>query len=192
MMRTRQGDGSALPEIGPWAPLWRVVMGTEHHGTRYDIDVDLWDPAERVRLYRDGRQHWVQASPARFVLEDGSRIEVAYSTLGLKRAHLVTAEDEQRMLEPAPGTGERWRADLDRDRPGVSRLIALLSWTVLVIAALVELPQLVEQIAGWTGLFTFTSPVSAPAWVNAVLTIGGVLAGIERALRLRYNALIDD
>lgn len=61
-----------------------------------------------------------------------------------------------------------------------------------MIALVVELPQLAEQVAGWTGLFTFTSPVQAPAWLNIVLTVGGVLAGLDRALRLRWNALIDE
>lgn len=192
MSRGTEGDGSTLAAVGQAAPLWRTVMGTEHGGARYDIEVDLWDPSERVRLYRDGVQHRVQASPARFELGDGARIEVAYSTFGLKRAHLVTADGATRMLEPAPGTGERWRADLDRDRPGLSRAIAVVSWTVLVVALLVELPQLAEQAAQWTGLFEFTSAVSAPRWVNILLTVSGVMAGIERALRLRYNVLIDE
>ena len=188
----RAGDGSPLAPVGRWAPLWRVVMGTYHAGARYDVDADLWDPMESVRLYRDGHQLRVQSSPARFDLEDGARIEVAYSTLGLKRAHLVTADGGSRMLEPAPGTGERWRADLEQERPSISRLLAILAWSVLVIALVVELPQLAEQVAGWTGLFTFTSPVQAPAWLNTVLTVGGVLAGLDRALRLRWNALIDE
>lgn len=190
--RSGEGDGSALAEVGPAAPLWRAVMGADHGGVRYDIDVDLWDPSERVRLYRDGIQYRVQPSPARFELDDGSRIEVAYSTFGLRRAHLVGADGTTRMLEPAPGTGERWRADLDRERPGLSRLISVLSWTVLAVALLVELPQLVEQVAQWTGLFEFSSPVNAPPTVNGLLTVLGVVAGIERALRLRYNALLDE
>ncbi|OKA04891.1 hypothetical protein ATP06_0227850 [Amycolatopsis regifaucium] len=38
---------------------------------------------------------------------------------------------------------------------------------------------------------TFVSPISLPAWLNSLLTIGAALASIERALRLRHNRFLD-
>lgn len=38
---------------------------------------------------------------------------------------------------------------------------------------------------------TFTSPVDLPAWGNAVVGLGAAAASTERALRLRYNWLLD-
>ncbi len=94
-------------------------------------------------------------------------------------------------LEGAPGTAERWRSDLDRDNPTLSRQLAAASWTVLVLALLLQVPQLLELVANGTGWFSFTSPVTLPSSLNTPLTIAGALAGLERALRLRYHWLLD-
>ena len=66
---------------------------------------------------------------------------------------------------------------------------------VLVVALLLGLPQLVqtvtevEIVARQVG--TFVSPIRLPAWLNVVLTVGAAAASTERALRLRYNRLLD-
>ncbi len=171
--------------------MWRGVFGTEHAGHRWDIEVDYFDWDEKVALYRDGVQERVQRGTSRFDLDDGARIEVAWSTFGLKRAHLVRWEGTEVQLEGAPGTAERWRSDLDRDNPTLSRQLAAASWTVLVLALLLQVPQLLELVANGTGWFSFTSPVTLPSSLNTPLTIAGALAGLERALRLRYHWLLD-
>lgn len=42
-----------------------------------------------------------------------------------------------------------------------------------------------------TGWYRFASPINLPAWMNTPPTVAGVLAGLERALRLRYTWLPD-
>ena len=191
MPKERPGDGSELKPMRRWDFLWRTVMGIRYAGARWDIDVDFFDWDEKVRLYRDGLQQRVQRGTSRFELDDGARIEVAWSTYGLRRAHLVGADGAQRQLVPARGTAERWRAELHRDRPGLSRRLGIVSWLGLVIALVLQIPQALAVVAELTGWYRFASPVALPAWLNTPLTVAGVLAALERALRLRYHWLLD-
>lgn len=188
----KPGDGSALRPVTGWQWLWRTQMGAEVGGVTWDIDCDFFDWDEKVHLYRDGVQDRIQHSRSSFEIPPQHRIEVAWSWYGLTRAHLVDAVGNERQLEPRPGTGERWRADLDRERPGLSRVLGAASWTILVIALLLQIPQVLQLLSASTGWFDFTSPLSLPGWVNALLSIGGVLAALERALRMRHHWLLDD
>lgn len=189
--KERRGDGSPLRALGRWHFVWRTVMGIDHAGVRWDIDVDFFDPSENVRLYRDGIQDRVQRGTADFDVGGGDRLEAAWSAYGLRRARLVLRDGTVRQLEPAHGTAERWRADLDANRPAASRLLSATSWTVLVLALVLQLPQLVQTVAEVTHWFAFTAPVTLPAWLNTPMTVAGVLAAIERALRLRHHWLLD-
>ena len=191
MAKETSGDGSTLPPMRAGQALHRSVLGIEHDGVRYDVDLDFFDWDEKVLLYRNGIQDRIQKGTSRFALPDGSHIEVALSTYGIRRAHLVLPDGTERQLEPAPGSGERWRADLERDHPGLSRTLGLVSWTIIVVALLLQVPQLIELGAEPTGWYAFTSPVNLPARMNTPLTIAGVLAATERALRLRHNWLLD-
>lgn len=191
MRREKPGDGRELPPWRWWHALYRSVMGVEHAGARWHIDVDFFDWDEKVHLYRDHRQDRVQRGRARFELDDGARIEAAMSTYGLRRAHLVLPDGTERQLEPAPGTAERWRANLERDHPMLSRRVSIVSWTVLVVALALQVPQLLALGSTTTGWYDLTAEISLPAWLNTPLFVAGVLAGVERALRLRYHWLID-
>lgn len=166
-------------------------MGVRHAGVRWDIDVDFFDWEEKVRLYRDGRQARVQHGTSSFALGDGTRIEVAWSTYGLRRAHLVMTDGSRRQLAPVRGTAERWRAELDRDRPVLSRWLGVASWMMLVIALVLQVPQVLSTVAEVTGWYEFASPLALPAWINTPLTIAAGLAALERALRLRHHWLLD-
>ncbi|WP_454085863.1 hypothetical protein [Georgenia sp. Marseille-Q6866] len=191
MAREKAGDGSALRPVRGWQALWRGVFGTEHAGARWDVEVDYLDWDEKVHLYRDGVQERVQRGTSSFMLDDGARLEVAWSLLGLRRAHLVRPDGTETQLVPGPGTAERWRADLDRDRPTLSRRLAAASWMVLALALLLQVPQLLELGARVTGWYEFTAPVTLPASLNTPLSVAALLAGLERALRLRYHWLLD-
>ena len=182
--RERPGDGRALAPMRWWQSLYRSVMGTDHGGVRWDVDMDFFEWQDTFVLYRDGRQDRIQHGKAAFGLQDGARI-------GLRRAHLVLPDGTERPLEPARGTAERWRADLEDRHPILSRRLGAASWTVLVVALALQVPQLVALASELTGWFTFTSPISLPSWLNTPLSIAGVLAGIERALWLRYHWLLD-
>ena len=96
---------------------------------------------------------------------------------------------------PDPASAEGRRAYLDRTNPALSRAIGMASVTILVVALVLGAPQIVEFIAQappLTELFgTFSSPVQLPAWANVSLTVATVAASTERALRLRYNRILD-
>jgi hypothetical protein len=103
----------------------------------------------------------VQKSPATFRLGAGAAIEASTSVLGMRRVDLVV-EDEATMLTPVEGTAEGWRLQLERERPRVSRLIGAISWTVLVVALVYEVPQLIALIGGAVGS-TSRPPSRCPA-----------------------------
>lgn len=205
MSRTKPGDGSGLRPVSGMQWTWRGQFVTEVDGHEYAVDTDFFDLAERMLLYRDGVQVARAASPATFVLAalpdapehaEDTRIEAAMSLYGMKRAHVVTGSGE-RQLAPAPGTAEAWRARFERDRPGLSRLLAVLSFTILALALVLELPQLLEWVtsSGWwqaVSDWTFTSPVTLSAPANTAMTTAGVAAGLERALRVRHQWWLDD
>lgn len=190
-MAIKQGDGSALRPMRWWQLLHRTVFGIEHAAHRYVVDARLLD--DEARLYVDGVQTARSSLPVRFAV-DGGRIEVAASTYGLKRMHLVT-ETGTTQLVPAPRTAERWRAELGRRSPVLSAMIASVAVIVLVIGLVVALPELLEiltripPVAERIG--TFTSPIELPAWLAMTITVAGVIAGIERALTLRNHWLLD-
>lgn len=184
--------------------LWRSAFSVTLDGHEYTLDVDFFDWNGTCVLYRDGVQAARQSSPARFDLNDLShdaspdampRIEATVGWYGMQRAHLITADGEQQLL-PVPGTGEHGRAQLARKHPGWSAVLAVASFTVLLLALLLELPQLLEVVthtSWWSRVadWQFTSPISLPSQANTVITVAGVLAGIERGLRLRHNWLLD-
>src|SRR5690606_28092287 len=116
----KTGDGQALKPMRGWQVLHRTMFGTDHAGVRYVIDVPIFD--DEAHLYVDGRQHAKASLPARFEVP-GGRIEVASSTYGVKRMHLVLDDGSQRQLSPAPRTAEWWRARLAARHPRLSAWI---------------------------------------------------------------------
>src|SRR5690625_7669382 len=80
--REKPGDGRALAPMQWWQSLYRTVMGTDHGGVRWDVDMDFFEWRDTFVLYRDGRQDRVQHGTAAFRLPDGARIEAAMSTYG--------------------------------------------------------------------------------------------------------------
>ncbi|WP_374928128.1 hypothetical protein [Kytococcus sedentarius] len=215
----KPGDGSELAPVTGLQSLWRGQYLTTVQGHEYALDVDFFDAGEKLHLYRDGRQVAMGRTKVAFVLDDlpgdeaaggvtpaviddrparerTPRIEAAMSLYGMKRAHLVTDAGEQ-LMTPAPGTGEAWRSQFAERHPTASRVVGALSLAVLLVALGLELPQLLQAFtrADWwqslTG-WTFRSPIELPTQVNIGLTVAGVLAGLERALRMQHNALLDE
>ena len=90
------------------------------------------------------------------------------------------------MLTPVEGTAEGWRLQLARERPDLSRLIGAISWIVLVIALVYEVPQLIALIGGLMGV-DYEPPVMLPGAANFVLGIAALAAALERALRFKSN-----
>lgn len=200
------GDGHPLKPYRPWQLLTRSVFHlhvTDPQGVPRTWSVDVrhggdddedGDGEVRARLYLDGRHHATATLPAAFDVPDGT-IQVAASGYGLRRMHLVRHDGSVRQLAPDPASAEGWRARLDRDHPTLSRALAVTSVGVLLLALVLGTPQVVEQIAllppvaqavgPWSG------PFRLPEAVNTALVLGTIAASTERALRLRYNRILD-
>lgn len=201
--RVKPGDGRPLKPFRWWQTLSRALFtlrlrDDDGRHQVYAVDVRHWGNSStgdvEAHLYLDGRQHAVSKVPAAFPVPGGS-VEVAVSAFGLKRCHYVAADGSDHQLEPDPSTAEGRRAHLERAHPALSRRIGHLSLLVLVVGLAVLVPQVVAPLSQIPPvaqhLGTVASPVDVPAWANAVITVLAVAASTERALRLRYSALLD-
>ncbi|MFC4563636.1 hypothetical protein ACFO4E_17355 [Nocardiopsis mangrovi] len=203
--RVQPGNGRSLKPFRWWQPMSRHLFHLpleKEDGRRavYAVDVHSLqrffseDGKGKAHLYLDGRHHAESSLPAAFPVQGGT-IEVAPTAFGLKRCHYITDEGAERRLIPDRRSAEGHRARLDREHPALSRCIGFCSLVLLVIPALLLIPQLIEvvfQVPPVTQRFgAFTSPVTLPVWLNIALTLGAAAASTERALRLRYNWLLD-
>ncbi|MFH8573013.1 hypothetical protein [Streptomyces sp. NPDC017993] len=203
VQQVKPGDGRPLKRLRWWQMLTRALfhlrlMNDDGRQTIYAVDVKHQNQSEgyvKAHLYLDGRHHAESKVPAVFPVQGGT-VEVRTSSFGLKSCHYVTAEGTEHQLIPDPASAEGRRARLDRVHPALSRCIGFLSSIVLVIGLVLLLLQLAEQVtrapegvAQYVG--TFTSPIDLSAWGNAVVGLVTVAASTERALRLRYNWLLD-
>jgi hypothetical protein len=175
----------SLKPLGSWDLVSRGRFETQHAGHVWTVDLDYFDFSEKLHLYRDGVEVQVQKSPATFQLDGSATIEASMGLLGMRRVDLV-ADGGTTMLTPVEGTAEEWRLRLARERPGLSRLIGAISWIVLVVALVYEVPQLIALICGVIGL-DFESPIVLPGAANLTLGIAALAAALERALRFKSN-----
>ncbi|BCL31386.1 hypothetical protein ACFFS2_07440 [Streptomyces aurantiacus] len=203
VQRVKPGNGRALKRFRWWQLPFRALFYLrltydDGRQTVYAVDVKRGQNQSsgevKAHLFLDGRHHARSRLPAAFPVPGGT-VEVKMSAFGLKRCHYVTAEGAEHPLVPDRHSAEGRRAHLDRAHPGLSRWIGLLSVIVLAISLFLLISQLigtltqVEPVARSIG--TFTSPVDLPAWLNTAVGLGAVVASTERALRLRYNWLLD-
>ncbi|MCT2593513.1 hypothetical protein LHJ74_27030 [Streptomyces sp. N2-109] len=203
VQRVKPGDGRPLKRFRWWQMLTRALfhlrlMNDDGRQTVYAVDVKHQNQSEgyvKAHLYLDGRHHAESKVPAVFPVQGGT-VEVRASSFGLKRCHYVAAEGAEHQLVPDPDSAEGRRARLDREHPALSRCMGFLSSIVLVIGLVLLILQLAEQVtrapegvAQYVG--TLTSPIDLPAWGNVVVGLATAAASTERALRLRYNWLLD-
>lgn len=201
--RVRPGTGEALPRFRWWQLLNRSLLTLplrtpDGAASTYAVDVrqagDASDGEVRARLYLDGSMVALSKLPARFSVP-GGHIEVAVGTYGLRRCHYVRAEGGESPLTPDPASAEGRRARLHRTRPGLSRLVGIVSMAFVVAGLCVTVPQLIETfshippIADAIG--TCDSPVRLPIAANALVAIAAVVGSTERALRMRSSWLDD-
>lgn len=201
--RITPGDGRPLKRFRWWQLPYRSLFYlrlTETGGRQvvYAVDVkrgqDQTSPEAKADLYLDGSHHARSRLPAAFPVPGGT-VEVRLSTFGLRRCHYVTSRGTEQLLVPDRDSAEGRRAHLDRAHPALSRGIGAASLGVLLVALVLLIAQLAEKateipvVAARVGVLT--SPVHPSLRVNAVLTLITLAAGTERALRLRYNRLLD-
>jgi hypothetical protein len=167
----------------------RGVYEIDYAGHSYTVQVDYFDVAEKVHLYRDGARIATEKSPARFELDGGATIEAQMGLLGMKRLRLVEPGRETQ-LQPATGTAEAGRAAFERDHPQASRVIGVLAWVILVIALIVEIPELI-RLAGDALGFEFDPPIQLPPLALGALGVLALAATLDRALRFQHNRLLD-
>lgn len=203
--RIRSGNGRRLKRFRWWQPLSRALFylpSTDDDGRPavYAVDVPYWqqvmteDGKGKAHLYLDGRHHAESELPAVFPVPGGV-IEVEPTAFGLKRCHYVAADGAVRRLLPDERSAEGRRARLDRERPVLSRCIGFLSLVLLVVPLLLVVPQIIEGVSQVPPLAqrfgVFTSPVDLPLWLNIALGLLASTSSVERATRLRWNALLD-
>jgi catechol 2,3-dioxygenase-like lactoylglutathione lyase family enzyme len=203
VQRVKQGNGRPLKRFRWWQQLSRALFylpprDDDGRQTVYAVDVRYLQAAlsddgkGKAHLYLDGRHHAESTLPAAFPVPGGV-IEVASTSFGLKRCHYVTDEGVEYQLLPDRSSAEGRRERLDQEHPALSRWIGFVSLLLLVVPALLVVPQLVEvafEIPPVAERFgTFTSPVHLPFWLNVALGLGAAVASTERALRLRYSWL---
>jgi hypothetical protein len=203
VQRVKPGDGRELQRVRWWQSLGRALFylrltGEDGRPTVYAVDVRHWGNQSSgettADLYLNGKQHAVCRLPAVFPVEGGV-IEVRMSNFGLKRCHYVTDDGSEFQLEPDPHTAEGRRARLDRSHPAVSRAVGVFSAAVLGVAVLLLVPQIVGPITRIPPvaehLGVVVSPIRLPVWLNITIVVVTLLASTERALRLRFNRLLD-
>lgn len=202
--KVKPGDGHPLPRFRWWQLLSRSLFLLERQGSdgagsasSWAVDVRIFGDSNGevwANLYLDGRHYAASKMPARFAIPGGA-IEVVASGYGLKRCHFVDDDGTARQLTPHRSSAEGLRARLDRRHPVLSRGIGVLSLLVLLVALVLGVPQLIEQITQIPPIAerigTFSSPIALPAWFNITLVIAALVASTERALRLRYHWLLD-
>lgn len=200
--RAKPGDGHVVQRYRWWQPFSRALFHLRLRGETgapetWSVDVRLWGDSDGevwAQLYRDGINQARSKLPAAFAVPGGT-IEVVASNYGLKRCHYVAQDGTERQLEPDAASAEGRRARLQRTHPGVSRSIGFVSVAVLAVALVLGVPQIIEQITHIPpvaeAVGTFVSPIHLPAWMNISLLVASIVASTERALRLRYNWLLD-
>ncbi|MDG0810582.1 hypothetical protein [Cohnella rhizosphaerae] len=203
--RVQAGSGRPLKPIRWWQLFARSLFYlplTRDDGrqTVYAVDVPHWqqlqsdDGKGKAHLYLDGKHYAMSKLPAAFPVPGGTII-VETSAFGMKRCHFVTDEGSMQQLIPDARSAEGYRARLDRTHPALSRWIGFVSLLMLIVPIVLAIPQVLEAvskvppIAQQFGIFI--SPIHLPAWLNVVLGACAVAASIERAMRLRWNALLD-
>jgi hypothetical protein len=169
--------------------VWRGVYEVVQGGHTYAVEVDFLDLGEKVHLYRDGARIETQKSPASFDVGGGIGIEAAMGLLGMKDLK-VTGDGGWARFRPAAGTAEAWRAHFDREHPTASRVVGTISLVVLVVALLLEIPQLIGVGARALGV-DLELPLELPPVAAAALGFLALAALLERALRFKHNRWID-
>ncbi|EXG82215.1 hypothetical protein [Cryptosporangium arvum] len=195
--RVRPGDGRPLERFRWWQLFTgRKLFSLQVGETAYAVDVRLTGKQAgddgMAHLFVNGRHQARSRMPAAFPVAGGT-IQVAQSTVGLKRAHYVTTQGGEYLLTPDPRSVIGRRLRFAREHRVLSRWIAAFSVVALVCGLGINLVQLLEPILGVPPIVErfgrFESPIDLPVWVNVALGAAATLGAVERSWRLRHNWL---
>lgn len=192
--------GEPRKPLTPLRALRWTVLAAEHRDARYEVELDFLAWEKGAKLYRDEALVEQRDTPVKVDLDDGTRLEVDISMYGVKYARLVTP-DGRIPLQPIPESWEHRWTRWHRDHPAAARAIATASWVVLLVAAILGIPQMLEvgaAILTETDLgerfgveVSYTSPVALPGRVNTAMTVLAVAAALERGTRMKYRWWLD-
>lgn len=178
---------------------WRGLYGIELEGVNWVVEVDYLDFSEKVRLFRDGVLAFENRSPARFEIAPNIEIQATMALYGMKRIHLVdSVTGDVKMLQPLPGTAEFARRRFEQTHPAINTAIAVIAWLTLLVSLITQVPNVINSILGLPDLLHISISViklptfDFPEWANTLLGLLGILAGLDRGLRMKHNALLDD
>lgn len=197
--RVKPGDGQPLPRFRWWQlftgrhlfylDVDRADGGRNH----YAVDVREAGVEGKAYVYLEARQIARARLPARIPVEGGA-IELAESANGLKRVHYVTADGES-MLVPDPRSAVGRRMNFARMHPVASGWLGGVAVVVLLVGAGLNVLQLIEPILQIPPIVEaigrYESPVHLPFWLNLTLGLLAAAGATERALRIRYNWVLD-
>ncbi len=202
--RVRPGGGEALQRFRWWQLLSRSLLtltlrGPDGVDSTFTVDIRRAGDSDgrvRARLYVDGALTSYSTVPARLPVPGGvpgGHIEVAVGTFGLRRCHYVRPDEAPVQLTPHPASAEGRRARLDRANPVLSRLIGIVSTSLVLIGVVVTTLEIADTISQAPPIAvrwgTFDSPIRLPLEATIAVTLAAIAASIERALRLRSNWL---
>lgn len=202
LARVEPGDGRELAPFRWWQLPGRALFHLDRESSglpaRYSVDVRHWSNQTagtvQVQLFRDGRQWAVAKLPATFAVELGA-IEVAMSTVGMKRCHYVADDGVARQLRADPRSAEGFRARIEYRHPTASRWVGAASVLALLIGAGLLLLQIAAPLSAIPfieeRIGRFEVPFVLPIWLNTGLAILAAAGSAERALRLRYRWWLD-
>ena len=106
--------------------------------------------------------------------------------LGMKQVDLVVNGEKLARCYPSTGRPRRGASGSSRIARELSRAIGAASWVVLVIALVLEVPQLAALIGDGLGA-DLEPPLMPSGPANFIIGIAALAAAVERALRFKSN-----
>ncbi|WP_203289269.1 hypothetical protein [Metabacillus sp. cB07] len=203
--RVKSGNGRSLKAFRWWQMFSRSVFflrlkNTVDQQTVFAVEVSYIQQffsdngKGKANLYLNGKHYAESKLPAVFKI-DGGWIEVKSSVFGMRRCHFVTDDGAVFQLEPDARSAEGRRYRLDRDHPMLSRFVSAISLMMIIIPTVIAIPQVVDTITHIPFVAerfgVFHSPITLSPWLNLMLGFSAVLGSVERATRLKWNALLD-
>ncbi|WP_017574042.1 hypothetical protein [Nocardiopsis halotolerans] len=173
-----------------WHGFTSTAVEVDHAGHRYRVGLRLFTLGKNITLSRDGEVVERASSPARFVLEDGAKLEIETSEHGFRRAVLRTPATTTR-LQPADGTWEAARHRWAREHPMANGVIVVAATIILAAAlltavlSLLQLLTSIDAVSDMLGGWSFTMPVTTSPVLLVAFGVAVGMAALDTALRMR-------
>src|SRR5699024_12812322 len=123
--KIQPGDGHQLKPFRWWQMLGRSLFyaplqTADGQPRTYAVSVDYLDWEDNADVYLE-EKHYARAKLPASIPVEGGAIEVAATSLGLKRMHFVAASSQAHGLKPDGASAGGRRAELATRYPGLRR-----------------------------------------------------------------------